>query len=47
MFMETIFDYHRIKRRKQKYFRTIEEFYNEYKETKPNKNEIDEVNIIL
>ncbi|ARM69045.1 hypothetical protein CF75_gp184 [Staphylococcus phage phiSA12] len=38
-----LLDYHHIKRRKQKYFRTTEEFYNEYKEIKPDKNEIDEM----
>lgn len=38
-----LIDYHHIKRRRQKYFRTTEEFYNEYKEIKPNKNEIDEM----
>ncbi|QKE56259.1 hypothetical protein METROID_210 [Staphylococcus phage Metroid] len=38
-----LLDYHHIKRRKQKYFRTTEEFYNEYKEIKPDKNEIDDM----
>ncbi|UXE02727.1 hypothetical protein Biyabedamokiny2_00157 [Staphylococcus phage Biyabeda-mokiny_2] len=38
-----LLDYHHIKRRKQRYFRTTEEFYNEYKEIKPDKNEIDEM----
>lgn len=38
-----LIDYHHIKRRRQKYFRTTEEFYNEYKEIKPDKNEIDEM----
>lgn len=38
-----LIDYHHIKRHRQKYFRTTEEFYNEYKEIKPDKNEIDEM----
>ncbi|QVD58169.1 hypothetical protein BT3_208 [Staphylococcus phage BT3] len=38
-----LIDYHHIKRYRQKYFRTTEEFYNEYKEIKPDKNEIDEM----
>ncbi|AII27027.1 hypothetical protein OZ71_gp187 [Staphylococcus phage MCE-2014] len=38
-----LIDYHHIKRGRQKYFRTTEEFYNEYKEIKPDKNEIDEM----
>ncbi|AAO47562.1 hypothetical protein [Staphylococcus phage 812] len=38
-----LLDYHHIKRGKQRYFRTTEEFYNEYKEIKPDKNEIDEM----
>lgn len=38
-----LIDYHHIKRRRQRYFRTTEEFYNEYKEIKPDKNEIDEM----
>ncbi|UYD72238.1 hypothetical protein [Staphylococcus phage LJT-1] len=38
-----LIDYHHIKRNRQKYFRTTEEFYNEYKEIKPDKNEIDEM----
>ncbi len=38
-----LIDYHHIKRHRQKYFRTTEAFYNEYKEIKPDKNEIDEM----
>lgn len=38
-----LIDYHHIKRHRQRYFRTTEEFYNEYKEIKPDKNEIDEM----
>ncbi|AJA42143.1 hypothetical protein [Staphylococcus phage phiIPLA-RODI] len=38
-----LIDYHHIKRCRQRYFRTTEEFYNEYKEIKPDKNEIDEM----
>ncbi|AAX92192.1 hypothetical protein QCF18_10150 [Staphylococcus aureus] len=38
-----LIDYHHIKRNRQQYFRTTEEFYNEYKEIKPDKNEIDEM----
>lgn len=38
-----LIDYHHIKRNRQGYFRTTEEFYNEYKEIKPDKNEVDEM----